>query len=159
MKTSILVILFLLCSQILSQIESHKKINHRDFLKERKPHSTNPPNQREQSFEANIFQNNDSRRGVNNTALNSEFLLIEQIEQFWDGNNWVNYGLGRQGRIGEGRHTYLYNANNMIEDIRQDWDDSSWVNYRKDTYIYDANDNMIEGLYQYWDESSWANDS
>ena len=138
MKTSILVILFLLCSQILSQIDSQDKINHRDFLKERKTHSTNPLKQRESSFEANIFQNNDSKRRANKTVLNDEFLLIEQIEQRWDSTGWVNmeirsiYGIGISG----GRHTYLYNENNyMIEDLWQDWDGTNWVNLLEE-YIH-----------------------
>ena len=92
MKTSLIVILFLLCSQILSQIESQDKINHRDFLKERKIDSTNPLKQRESSFETNIFQNNESKRIVNKTVLNDEFLLIEEIEQVWYSSNWVNIG-------------------------------------------------------------------
>ena len=90
MKTSILVILFLLCSQILSQIDSGDKINHRDIFKERKPQNSNPLKQGESSFEANIFQNNESRRIANKTVLNDEFLLIEEKEQDWDGANWVN---------------------------------------------------------------------
>ena len=160
MKTSILVILFLYCSQILSQIDSQNKINHREFLKERKTNSSIPLTQRESSFEANMFPNNDSRRGVNKTALNNEFLLIEQIEQRWDSTGWVNSGIWSQyfGPDYGGRHTYQYNESNyIIEDLYLDWDGSSWVNYTKNTYTYDENNNMIEDLVQYWDSTSWVN--
>ena len=131
MKTSILVILFLFCSQILSQIESQNKINHRDFLKERKTHSSIPLKQRESSFEANMFPNNDSRRTVNKTDMNDEFLLMEQLEQEWDGSSWVNMEIGDNFGTykGGGRHTYLYNESNyMIEELLQEWENLSWVN-------------------------------
>jgi len=35
MKTSLLVIIFLFCSQILFQIDSQNKIDHGDFLKQK----------------------------------------------------------------------------------------------------------------------------
>ena len=159
MKTSILVILFLYCSQILSQIESQNKTNHRDFLKERKNHSTNPLKQRESSFEANMFPNNDSRRGVNKTALNNEFLLTEQIEQSWNSTGWVNMEIGDNFGMytGGGRHTYLYNESNyMIEELVQEWENLNWVNGYRFTYNYDAN-NLIEYSYNIWKGSYWYN--
>ena len=159
MKATILVILFLLCSQILSQIDSQDKIKHRDFIKERKPHSSIPLDQRESSFEANIFPNNDSRRTVNKTTLNDEFRLTEQIEQRWDSTCWVNMELGDNfGIYWGGRHTYIYNeSNNLIEDLWQDWDGTNWVNFRENTYAYDSNNNMSKDLLQEWYNMSWVN--
>jgi hypothetical protein len=156
-----LVILFLLSSQILSQIESKVIINHRDFLKERINLSTNPLIQRESSFEAIDFQNNESKRIVNKTVLNDEFLLIEELNQEWNDSNWANLGTCVGASCWQppgGLHTYQYNENNnLIEDLWQDWDGASWVNFWKYTYTYDANNNMVEDLLQEWDSLSWVN--
>ncbi len=138
MKTSMRCILLFFCSQILSQIESQDKINNRDFLKERKPHSINPIKQREPSFEANRFQYNESKRIVNKPVLNDGFLLMEETIQFWDSTGWSNleilgYCYPQKG----GRHIYLYDGNNnMLEDLWQRLKDSSWVNDAREIYTY-----------------------
>ena len=71
MKTSILVILFLLCSQVLSQIDKQDKVNHRDFLKAKKHHVANPLEKIKPSLEPANFQNNDFKMVVNKTILDN----------------------------------------------------------------------------------------
>ena len=56
MKTSILVILFLLCSQVLSQIDKQDKVNHREFLKVKTHHSSDLLEQTKPSLEPANFQ-------------------------------------------------------------------------------------------------------
>ena len=64
MKTSILVVLYFLCSQVLSQIDETDKINHREFPEERRNHVSNPLEQIKPTIESANFQNNDPIRTI-----------------------------------------------------------------------------------------------
>ena len=91
MKTSILVIQFFLCSQLLSQTDNRDKINHSDFLKERINHGFNALEQIKHSLEyVNLL--NKERTIINKTVLGNGFLLVENIRENLDGDKWIyNY--------------------------------------------------------------------
>jgi len=178
MKTSLIVILFLLCSQLLSQIDKQDKINHRDFLKERLGHDSNLPEQIKSSLEPANFQNNDSKRIVNKTILDNGFVLTEEIHYDWVDPNWVN----------KSKYTYTYDENNnrimeLISDwnganwvfewlwhydyhesnimsgaIKERWDGTNWEQEYIHLYNYDENNNLIEELHQELVSGNWNND-
>jgi len=148
MKTSIIVILFLLCSQVLSQIDNRDKVNHKNFLKERISHVSNPFEQITHRFDLVNFQNRESKGIINKTILDNKFLLIEYLHQDWDGSSWENYW----------KNTYTYDGNNyMIEELYEKWSNSSWVNGSKYTYTYDGDNNLIKRLWLSWNDSYWDN--
>ncbi|MFC2084903.1 hypothetical protein ACFLS9_07595, partial [Bacteroidota bacterium] len=150
MKTSFIVILFLLCSQVLSQIDKRDYINHKDVLKERINYGLNPYEQIKHPLESINFQNKESKRIINKIYLDNGFLSVEIIYQRWNGSNWENYS----------KYSSTYDAyNNLNERLLQDWDGSDWVNEEKYIYTYDANNNMIEELVQIWDGSDWVNEA
>jgi hypothetical protein len=85
---------------------------------------------------------------VNKTILDNGFLLFEELEEDWDGINWVN----------DYKNTYTYDGNNnLIEKLRQSWDGINWINFLKYTYTYNGNNNVIEKLGQSWEDTNWVN--
>ncbi|MEN8191409.1 MAG: T9SS type A sorting domain-containing protein [Bacteroidota bacterium] len=150
MKTSIIVILLLFCTQLLSQIDHRDKTSSSDLLSERISSELNVFEQIKYPSESFNFQNKESETIMNKVQLNDGFLLQEYIEQSWswEDSDWVN----------RKRDTYVYNSkNNLSEVVHQNWVDSDWKNFSKQTLVYNENDYLVGGLYQNWDDSDWQN--
>lgn len=179
MKTSILVILFFLCSQLLSQIDDRDNVNHSDFIKERVSHGLNTLEQMKHSLEyVNLL--NEEKTIINKTVLGNGFLLVENIRENWDGTKWIynymfawiydgndniiEYSFYRWGGSGSDvdwtanwKITYLYDGNdNNIQWIYSNWDGSNWIDNGMSTNRYDENDNKIEETFQMWNGSAWV---
>lgn len=76
------------------------------------------------------------------------FLLFEEINQVWDGNNWIN----------DVKTYNAYNERNLrISFVYQVWNGSQWTNNEKTSFTYDAIDSLKTKLTQSWDGNSWLN--
>jgi len=141
-----IIVILILTNQMFSQANNKLELKPDKLLQERIiPHSI-PDEQFRHTSESDISKTKESRTLINKAVLDNGFLLVEHIEQMWDGSNWSNWD----------KHTYTYDGiNNMAEWLWQHWDASNWENRRKYTYTYDGNNNMIEDLEQIWDGSNW----
>ena len=149
MKTLIIVILFLLCTQVLSQIDNRDKVNHIDILIERINSDSVFFGELRYLLEADNFQNIDSKKIINKTALDNGSQTVEFFLQMWNGTNWCNAV----------KETYKYNENHkLVEYLWQGWKNSNWVNDCRQICKYDENNNRIESIFQKWDGSKWVND-
>ena len=127
-------------------------------------------------FEQDRFDTKETRITIIKTLLDNGFMLIENINQNWDGFAWVNtskedYACDQSNnqieRIlqhwtgldwsNDFKHNYSYDYNNnLIEDIQQDWI-GLWENSYKSIYSYDSNNNKIERVLQKWSNYEWVN--
>jgi hypothetical protein len=175
----ILMTAVLFTNQMFSQTDHKDEFKQANQLPDRIiPHSI-PDEQISHPSESDIFNSKETRTLENKTILDNGFLLIESIEQDWDGSNWVNdwkelytYDVNNnrieyldQEWAGSNwynvyKQTSTYDTNNnKIEELWQDWDGSNWVNNWKNTHTYDVNNNLIEQFNQTWDGSNWVNSS
>ncbi len=106
---TIIVILFLTI-QMFSQANDRLELNLNNLLQERIIPHLIPNEQIKHPLKSNVFKDKESRTIINKTILDNGFLLVEHIEQYWDGSNWVNWW----------KYTYTYDGNNnMIEELFQ----------------------------------------
>jgi hypothetical protein len=121
------------------------------LLKSKSSHwQTVARNPKKEFYEADEFNAKDSRITINKTLLDNGFLVIEYIQQEWDGSAWVN----------NEKYSFTYDGNNnRTEQIFQNWDGSVWVNSSKYSLTYDGNNNRTEQISQTWNGSAWVNSS
>ena len=83
------------------------------------------------------------------TSYDSNDNLLVQIDQFWDGTNWMNVR----------RTENTYAGGNLTEELEQTWI-GSWFNDYRTTNTYDTSDRLTEVLEEDWDliGSQWVND-
>ena len=170
MKTSIIVIILLVCSQVLSQTDNRDRINP----------DSNSFEQIKHSFESVHFPNSESKTIINKTILGNGFLLVENIRERWDGAKWIynymfawvydgndniiEYSFFRWGGSGSDVDwtpswmiTYIYDGNdNNIQWVYSNWGGSNWIDNGMSTNRYDKNDNKIEETFQMWNGSTWV---
>lgn len=71
----------------------------------------------------------------NSLNYNSEGVLIDIVEDKWNGSDWELYG----------KTTYTYNGSNLISKYDNKlWDGSSWNDNDKYEYLYDNNRNVTK---------------
>jgi hypothetical protein len=120
MKTLTLVtfiVTLLLPIQIFSQTDNKYRLIPDRLLEKRINSITKPDEQNKQRLQSENFSNSESRTMIKKIKLDNGFLLIEEIQQQWDGSNWVNYW----------KSTYVHDVNNnMVERLGQHWNGSNW---------------------------------
>lgn len=104
-------------------------------------------NQQRDFYEVEGFDAKDTRTTINKTLLGDGFLLIEQIQQTWDGSALVNTD----------KSSFTYNQNNnLTEEVYQSWDYFDWKNVWMRSYSYNINNNLIEEFQKSWEYSAWV---
>ena len=84
MKTIIVFILFVLYSQLLSQIDNREKVNHMDILKERINSDSVFFRELKYLLEPENFQNIESKKTIKKTTLDNGSQTEEFFLQIWN---------------------------------------------------------------------------
>lgn len=89
----------------------------------------------------------DTTRTTITYHSSSGYDLASDVNQAWDGSQWVNVN----------QIVYTYDSNNHItESLYQDWGGSNWVGTARILSTFDSNGNNVHTLTQYF-MTSWEN--
>ncbi|HQI42110.1 MAG TPA: hypothetical protein PK665_13535, partial [Ignavibacteriaceae bacterium] len=87
--TFIVILLFPI--QIFSQTDSRYQFFSEKQPKERINYNTQPYEHLKEGLQIKDSSNSDIRSIINKNVLDNGSLLVEKVEQNWDGSNWINY--------------------------------------------------------------------
>jgi hypothetical protein len=150
MKTVIIHFIFLLCSQLLSQIDTGDKINHHSLIQKAIEENSNLYHPNRDPFGTIKSQIHKVDKFAKNQVPNNNYLLAEKLQQRWSSSAWWN----------DTKHSYTYDGNNnLIADFESAAIGTNWDNKFKIVYSYDSRNNRVDEVLQdwFWPIADWDN--